>query len=69
MGIRRFVFILRLWREDTETGSGQRARLRGSLQAVNEGRVYYFSTFDRLAELLREITRWPGNSPPPADGG
>ncbi len=53
----RFAFIVRVWLE--KSGSPPDAapgQLRGSVQTANADQVHYFTSFDDLPYLLRELS-------------
>lgn len=54
----RFSFVLRLWTETVRSGLNSRPMPRGSLQLVDSDQVRYFSSLDKIPEILREITGW-----------
>lgn len=56
MATKRFAFILRLWAETAAPEDGAEAHLRGSLEVVGTGHIYYFSSFDQIPHLLRQAT-------------
>ncbi len=59
MAGRRFAFVLRLWMEGDPEDLDAPPSVRGSLQAVDAERTYYFSSFEGILELLRDFTGWP----------
>jgi hypothetical protein len=65
----RFAFILRIWLEQAGSASDARPVLRGSLQRAGADEVRYFSSFDRVPELLQEITGWRVLLEPSETGG
>ena len=54
----RFVFVLRLWTESPAGGVDRQPQLRGSLQQIDADEVLYFSSFDSLPELLKQVMNW-----------
>jgi hypothetical protein len=66
------VFVLRVWLEGEGGPAEGGARLRGSVQRVDEGvdesRVRYFASLERLPELLRGLAGWPPPAEGPTDG-
>jgi hypothetical protein len=52
----RFAFIVRVWLEENDTvPDSPSPQLRGSVQTVNADDVRYFTSFDDLPHLLREL--------------
>jgi hypothetical protein len=51
----RYAFIVRLWLEDSQT-TQESPRLRGSIQAATGDTIHYFTSFDDLPHLLRELS-------------
>ena len=54
----QFAFVLRLWTESPAGGVDLQPQLRGSLQQIDAEEVHYFSSFDSLPELLRQVMNW-----------
>jgi hypothetical protein len=53
----RFAFIVRVWLEkNSSTPDSPRPQLRGSVQTANADTVRYFTSFDDLPHLLRELS-------------
>lgn len=57
---KRYAFVIRLWNEAREQSAKQPAPvlLRGSIQVAGSDEVYYFDSFDKIPELLRQVTGW-----------
>ena len=57
MSSARFAFIVRVWIEENRSNSDAApSQLRGSVQTANANTVRYFTTFDDLPHLLRELS-------------
>lgn len=54
----RFAFIVRVWLEESSSPSGADpvSQLRGSVQTANADKVRYFTSFEDLPHLLRELS-------------
>jgi hypothetical protein len=53
----RFAFIVRVWIEENSTiRDAAPSQLRGSVQTANTDTVRYFTSFDDLPHLLRELS-------------
>jgi hypothetical protein len=51
----RFAFIVRIWLEKSSSNPDS-PHLRGSVQTANADTVRYFTSFDDLPHLLRELS-------------
>jgi hypothetical protein len=51
----RFAFIVRVWLEKSSSPPDS-PHLRGSVQTANADKVHYFTSFDDLPHLLRELS-------------
>ncbi|MFO7536528.1 MAG: hypothetical protein R6X32_00535 [Chloroflexota bacterium] len=51
----RFAFIVRVWLEKNSSTSDS-PQLRGSVQTASADTVRYFTSFDDLPHLLRELS-------------
>jgi hypothetical protein len=51
----RFAFIVRIWVEESSS-TPDSPHLRGSVQTANAEIVRYFTSFDDLPHLLRELS-------------
>ena len=60
MSQKRHAFVIRLWNEAREQPTKQQpvVVLRGSLQAGGSDKIYYFDSFDKIPDLLKQITEW-----------
>ena len=53
----RFAFIVRVWLEESSSRpDATPSQLRGSVQTANADAVRYFTSFDDLPHLLRELS-------------
>ncbi|GIK43352.1 MAG: hypothetical protein BroJett011_71850 [Chloroflexota bacterium] len=68
MARQRFAFVLRLWLETEASEVKTGPMLRGSLELVEPKQVYYFSSFEQIIPILRNITGWE-NRPDSDEGG
>lgn len=66
----RYAFVLRLWTEaDRQDATEERPlAIRGSLHAVENGEVVYFSSLDALLPLIEQFVAQAVASQPPAPG-
>lgn len=57
---KRYAFVIRLWNEAREQPAKQQAPvvLRGSIQVAGSDEIYYFDSFDKIPELLKQVTGW-----------
>lgn len=68
MARQRFAFVLRLWLETEASEVKTGPMLRGSLELVEPKQLYYFSSFEQIIPILRNITGWE-NRPDADEGG
>ena len=55
---KRFAFVLRIWAEEAGSESPGPIVWRGSLHTPDEGQVRYFSSLERLVEILSTLSGW-----------
>ncbi len=59
MGNDRFVFVLRLWREESATISpAHTPPLRGSIERVDTRELRYFDDLANVETVLRALAGW-----------
>lgn len=49
----RFACVIRIWQEAPPEPDGRAAVLRGSLQMVDSGAIFYFTSLEQIPSLLR----------------
>jgi len=62
MPANRFVFVVRLWSEDSRSAE-RPFTLRGSVQMIDDDKVLYFHSLEQLSELVRQLAGWPEDPP------
>jgi len=66
----RYAFVIRLWNEPGQAvdPSRQPGEVRGSIHSTHSEQIFYFDSFDKIPELLKEITGWQSDEGEAQDG-